>query len=413
MEKDKIAPGPDQADARELPSEPRKAAPEPVEIKGIALIWEKLIRLGLGEMTLRVVTSVVAVTLFLIVVWIMSHYYLKAEANITPASTGQMSSGLMASMSTATPEALDVLPTFSTPASSLNDQGIYRFASLHTILPSRPRYTVTTYTVETGDTVYGIAEKFGLEPKTILWGNEDTLGQNPELIVPGQVLNILPVDGAIHKWSAGEGLNAVAKFFDVTVEDIINYPGNNLDPATIGDYANPNIAVGTELIIPGGKGEFSDWKTPIISRENPAVASVLGAGYCGEIYYGAIGTGTFIWPSTMHFISGYNYDPGINHYAIDIGGAIGNSIFAADTGVVVYAGWNDWGYGNMIVIDHGNGWQTLYAHLSVVGVSCGQSVYQGDTIGQMGSTGNSTGPHLHFEMRSATYGRVNPLDYMS
>jgi murein DD-endopeptidase MepM/ murein hydrolase activator NlpD len=66
--------------------------------------------------------------------------------------------------------------------------------------------------------------------------------------------------------------------------------------------------------------------------------------------------------------------------------------------VIVYAGWNDWGYGNVIVIDHGNGWQTLYAHLSQIRVGCGQSVNKGDLIGNVGSTGNSSGPHLHFEM---------------
>jgi len=80
--------------------------------------------------------------------------------------------------------------------------------------------------------------------------------------------------------------------------------------------------------------------------------------------------------------------------------------------VIVYAGWSDYGYGNMVFIDHGNGWQTLYAHLSVLNVSCGQGVGQGATIGAMGSTGNSSGPHLHFEMRSDKYGRVNPLDFL-
>ena len=81
--------------------------------------------------------------------------------------------------------------------------------------------------------------------------------------------------------------------------------------------------------------------------------------------------------------------------------------------MVVYSGWNDYGYGNLIVIDHGNGWQTYYAHLETIYAQCGQSVYQGDQIALMGITGNSTGPHLHFEMRSDTYGKVDPLLYMS
>ena len=87
-------------------------------------------------------------------------------------------------------------------------------------------------------------------------------------------------------------------------------------------------------------------------------------------------------------------------------------IYAADNGVIVYAGWNDWGYGNVVVIDHDGGWQTLYAHMSVLNVGCGQSVYQGDVIGYFGSTGNSSGPHLHFEMLNESYGKVNPWNFL-
>ena len=79
--------------------------------------------------------------------------------------------------------------------------------------------------------------------------------------------------------------------------------------------------------------------------------------------------------------------------------------------MVVYAGWNNWGYGNVVVINHGNSWQTLYAHLSAISVGCGQSVFQGSVIGAIGSTGNSTGSHLHFEMMHAG-GKVNPWDYL-
>ena len=127
------------------------------------------------------------------------------------------------------------------------------------------------------------------------------------------------------------------------------------------------------------------------------------------MYEGAIGTGTFVWPTVVRSLSGYGYS-GI-HQAIDIGGATGNAIFAADSGVVVYSGWSDYGYGYLIVVDHGNGFQTAYAHLSTVAVSCGQSVFQGGYIGAMGSTGNSSGPHLHFELiYNGT--KPNPLNYL-
>src|SRR5690606_11926742 len=110
----------------------------------------------------------------------------------------------------------------------------------------------------------------------------------------------------------------------------------------------------------------------------------------------------------------YHYSPATNHRAVDIGGAMGNALYAADSGVVVYSGWNNYGYGNVVVIDHGNGWQTLYAHIMDGGllVGCGQSVSQGETIAYMGSTGNSSGPHLHFEMMHGSYGKVNPLDFV-
>ena len=124
---------------------------------------------------------------------------------------------------------------------------------------------------------------------------------------------------------------------------------------------------------------------------------MYGAGACTGSYEGAYGTGAFIWPADNHTLSGNDYWSG--HLAIDIGAGEGARIYAADSGVVVFAGWATGGYGNMVMIDHGNGYQTLYAHLSQVSTHCGRSVAQGALIGYSGSTGNSTGPHLHFEVR--------------
>ena len=166
------------------------------------------------------------------------------------------------------------------------------------------------------------------------------------------------------------------------------------------------------LFVPGGERAFVTWSAPRITRDNPAVASILGPGACGTIVDGAVGIGAFVWPSTNHFLSGYDYSPSTNHFGIDIAGSLGAPVYAADNGVVVYSGWNDWGYGYVVVIDHGNGWQTLYAHLSAINVGCGASVYQGGTIGGFGSTGNSTGIHLHFEMMHDSYGKVNPWNFL-
>jgi murein DD-endopeptidase MepM/ murein hydrolase activator NlpD len=279
---------------------------------------------------------------------------------------------------------------------------------MDTEIPNRPRVDVITYTVESGDNLFSIADHYGLKAETILWGNFETLQDNPNMLSTGQVLNILPTDGTYYEWNDGDNLANVAVFFKVEPEAILNFSGNNIDLTTT-DLANPGIEPGTWLIIPGGKRPLKDWGPPAISRSNPASARYYGDGYCGEVYEGAIGTGVFVWPTANHSLSGYGYS-GI-HPAIDIGGAIGNGVVAADSGVVVFSGWSNYGYGYMVVIDHGTGWQTAYAHLSAVAVGCGQSVFQGGYIGAVGSTGNSSGPHLHFE---TVYNgaKPNPLDYL-
>lgn len=305
----------------------------------------------------------------------------------------------------------DTRPAFSSidGQSNIFLEGITRQIELDTRIPKRPEVDVITYTVETGNSLFSIADQFGIKPETILWGNFDTLQDNPHLIKPGQVLNILPTDGTYYQYHEGEDLNAIAAQFGVDAQDIIDYPGNSIDLAAL-STGKPGIDDGTWLIIDGGKRALVDWSPPTITRSNPASARYYGAGYCGTVYTGAVGNGTFVWPTTEHFISGYNYAPPV-HPAIDIGGSIGNAIFATDSGVIVYSGWSDYGYGNLIVIDHGNGWQSAYAHLSGVGVGCGQSVYQGYLIGALGSTGNSSGPHLHFEL-SLNGAKLNPLDFV-
>jgi hypothetical protein len=375
----------------------------------LLLIWETISRTGLGEVFFRFGTHLLSIALVLIVVWAMRTFYLKAQQeNARIPRQGALAAALPSPTPTEIPPAL---PDFTSIEYTF-ENGIPRLAMLYTDIPTRSRSEVMTYTVQKGDTIFGIAEKFNLKPETILWGNTYILGDNPHLLVPGLVLNILPINGTYHRWSAGEGLNGVAKGYGVKPEDIIDWPGNHLDPNSIGDLSNPNIQPGTFLIVPGGSRAFVTWSAPRISRDNPGVAKLLGPGSCGTVVDGAMGTGTFVWPSNSHYIGGYKYSPETNHFGIDISGALGDPIFAADNGVVVYAGWNNWGYGNVVVIDHGGGWQTLYAHMSYIGVSCGQSVYQGGTIGSYGSTGNSSGPHLHFEMLSEKYGKVNPVNFL-
>lgn len=289
------------------------------------------------------------------------------------------------------------LPVF-TPENAIS--AVKRTVSLRTIVNEGSRDEPVYYTVEEGDSVFGIATAYGLQPETVLWSNYETLNDDPHTIAVGQTLTIPPVDGVLYKWQAGDTLEKVAQNFKVDSENILLYPGNHLD------LVEPVIEPGTLIMIPGGQREFRTWVVPTIPRGAAGVnTSIYGPGACDTSAGGLYGTGTFVWPSNQHVLSGNDYWSG--HLAIDIAAFTGDPVYAADSGVVVYAGAISGGYGNMVMIDHGNGYQTLYAHLSAILVRCGSSVVQGQTIGQAGSTGNSTGPHLHFEVRYFG-GFVNP-----
>jgi murein DD-endopeptidase MepM/ murein hydrolase activator NlpD len=279
-------------------------------------------------------------------------------------------------------------------------QAISRQTTLLTIIPTRPREDVITYTVTSGDSIFSIAKNFNIKPETLLWANYDLLKDNPDLLSLDMDLKVPPVDGVYYSWLLGDTVEGVANKFKAKPQDILNWPGNNMD------LTNPHMEPGEMVLVPGGQREFVTWIVPTIPRERAGVSrSVYGAGACSGSYEGAYGSGFFAWPSANRVLSGNDYWPG--HLAIDIAAAVGDGVFAADSGVVVFAGWATGGYGYMVMIDHGNGYQTLYAHMSRVTASCGQSVNQGTYIGAAGSTGNSTGAHLHFEVRYLG-GFVNP-----
>jgi murein DD-endopeptidase MepM/ murein hydrolase activator NlpD len=379
------------------------STPEKKE-KGTLSRWmEALLQMGLGESMLRVGTSVLSLVAILVVVWLVQLFYSQAPDTQV---------GALAAAQGSTPTPAVAIEEVAPVAMEVDYEGIPRMAQPYTTIPTRPRQEIVKYTVQEGDTLFGISEKYGLDPETILWGNYSILLDDPHALQPGQELNILPVNGTLYEWQDGDGLNGVSSFFGVTPEDIINFPGNNLDPANIGDPTHPNIAPGTMLIIPGGRREFVSWSAPLgVTRENPALARVLGPGACDPVSGGAIGYGSFVWPTNKHYLSGFDYSPKSNHWGIDIAGSEGEGVYATDAGVVVYAGWNNYGYGNMVMIDHGNGFQSLYAHLSDIYRFCGQSVGQGEGIGAIGSTGHSSGAHLHFEIMTATV-KINPWDVL-
>ncbi len=290
------------------------------------------------------------------------------------------------------------IPEFHADSSLIS---IPREANSHTIIPQRTRDAITTYVVETGDSLFSIGKKFNIKPETILWANE-ALNDNPDELSVGQKLKIPAEDGVLYKWRKNDTIQGVAAQYKTTPEKILTWPENNLD------LADPKIAPGTMVMLPGGSRELHTWVVPIVWRANSGATRGISAG-CDTSKGTAVGTGGFVWPTVSRLISGNDFWSG--HLGIDIGAAMGSPVYASDSGVVVYAAGIGGGYGLMVMIDHGNGFHTLYAHLSSLLVHCGQNVVQGQTIAYSGSTGNSTGPHLHFEIRYMG-AFVNPHDYV-
>lgn len=240
---------------------------------------------------------------------------------------------------------------------------------------------ISIYVVRKGDTLGGIAKMFNVSPNTIAWAN-DLSAKAP--LSENQVLIILPVSGVRHTVLKGETLESIAKKYKGDVTEIVQF--NNLE--------DKQLAVGDTVIIPDGE------ETP-----PPPPPKKLSQSEAANKKYKLQGTnvpnysGYFIRPLVggvkTQGLHGYN--------GVDLANVIGTPIIAAASGEVIRAksdGWNG-GYGKYIVVSHPNGTQTLYAHLSRVDVSLGEHVEQGEQIGALGSSGNSTGPHIHFEIRGA------------
>jgi murein DD-endopeptidase MepM/ murein hydrolase activator NlpD len=269
-----------------------------------------------------------------------------------------------------------------------NLESLQRIALPFTIVPERSREALETYAVQSGDTILGIASKYGLEPETLLWANP-AIERNPDRISIGDQIKILPVNGVLHVVKAGDTLSSIAAKYKVTAEVIVGYSGNAFK-----DISDA-LVVGTEVVVPGGQKQ-------IVAQQ--VVTSYNGPAPAGS----AKGSGAFLWPTSGSITQKY----WSGHAAIDIGSWTGAPVKAADGGYVVEAGrgWSS-GYGNHVVIDHGNGFRTLYAHLNSIFVSPGESVSKGTQIGTVGNTGNSTGPHLHFEVLYQGV-RRNPYSYL-
>jgi len=290
-------------------------------------------------------------------------------------------------------------PTARPPAEPYT---LIREVSPFTIIPDRPLQTTLAYTVQEGDTVFGIAEKFALSPYTIFWANSEILQDSVHLLYPGQVLRIPPVDGVIHLVAEGDTVESIAAAYGVEVEAIVARGYNPI-------RGDEDLVAGMLLIVPGGEREMVAWRPPVTVAGTDSYGYGGNTGACPGAYAGYGGTGVFTWPTDRHYLSGYDY--GLGHGGIDLATNLGDPIYAADGGVVVYSGWNTWGYGNLVIVNHGNGYQSFYAHLSGIYYGCGAYVEKGTIVGAAGSTGRSSGPHLHFEIRY-DWVPVNPWGYM-
>ena len=270
------------------------------------------------------------------------------------------------------------------PLPVINDNAIAPAPVPRTFEGKRPEHEFETYTVQRGDTPSEIAYQYGIKTETLLGGNP-MLSQDSSLMQPGMDLIILPLDGVLHDVQQGDTVESISAEYGIPGEDIVAYEPNNLEfPYRL--YPE------TQILVPGAIAEVFVWTPPSLSSVSGG-ASREGSGVAPAI----VGTGTFVYPvSSRNFTQRFWY----GHPGVDIALAVGSGVFAADTGTVTFAGWNIYGYGNLIVINHGNGYETFYGHLSVINVFPGQIVYQGNVIGAVGNTGNSSGPHVHFEIRT-------------
>ncbi len=265
----------------------------------------------------------------------------------------------------------------------IEDIAVAPAAVPQTFVGRRPEHNFQTYTVERGDTPNGIADKFGIKATTLLGGNP-LLSQESSLLQTGVTLVILPVDGVLHDVQPGDTLESIANQYGVPVETITGYAPNNLEFPY-------RLFPDTQIMVPGAVRDVFVWTPPSLESVRGR-SSREGSGIAPAI----VGTGTFIYPVNSRNFSQYFW---YGHPGVDIALAEGTGVVASDTGTVTFAGWNIYGYGNLIVINHGNGYETFYGHLSSIGVVPGQIVYQGNFIGSTGNTGNSSGPHIHFEVR--------------
>lgn len=267
------------------------------------------------------------------------------------------------------------------------------------------RNKTESYFVEGGDTLSTIAEKFGLKLTTLLEANSLSLKSN---IRPGQELTILPIDGLLYTVKSGDTISKLASKYQAQTNQIKEY----------NKISDDSLAIGKEILIPYAvkpKPVYiapkvtSSYTPPTTAATNTATTIVYTtSGIPANV---AVSGTRLQWPTSEYVVTQYYH---YGHTGLDISGArrFDAPLYASESGTVIKAqgGWNG-GYGNYIIIDHGGGWQTLYAHASKIFVTPGEYVERGQAVAMMGTSGRSTGPHIHYEVR-INGAKMNPLSYI-
>lgn len=270
----------------------------------------------------------------------------------------------------------------------------------------RARSEFVNYTVVQGDTIDAISTRYGLQAESIAWCNDRRV---VVVLRPGDVLRIPPIDGACHQvfGTREETVSAIAAQYNI--EDPYSIIDSEYNRGQLPPDVTPEQVLlgGTNLFIPGGEGEVITWNES--TQETDASGNVIGVGWangqagsCGTVTPSAfVGWGNPLPSGT--WVRGFY----AGHSGLDLSASTGTPIYAASSGNVLFSGWSNWGYGNAVVLEHGSTYSTLYGHMSAINVGCGQFVTIGQLIGYVGSTGNSSGPHLHFEIQ-VNSNAVNP-----
>ena len=259
-----------------------------------------------------------------------------------------------------------------------------------------------THEVQPGDTLYGIAEQHGVGAQYLLWNNPE-LTANPDLLIIGARILVPGVDGIVYDVRLGDTINAIAATYDVDPALVVSFGPNELD-------SPDHIIEGSVLVLPGGVPPPPPVPDPVPEPLDPPAQGPVPAGVdptFGPLPAASVG---FIWPVAGTLWGGFGPRWGSFHKGIDIGANAGTAVTAAASGQVVLSTYSDNGYGSYVIVQHADGSQTLYAHLSERYVVLGQNVGQGEVIGAVGCTGWCNGNHLHFEIIIG--GVVYPLAYL-